>query len=87
MYQLFLNGCEQLMKAEVKEAEVPSYYFSSDTLSNQYNKLATKKFHQIRNEILLDLYGSINQTWTVCVILDIISLELLMTQQMRHRFF
>ena len=47
----------------------PSYCFSYDMLSNQDNMLAIKKFHQIRNEIPLILYGSINQMWTVSVIL------------------
>ena len=45
-----------------------------------------KKFHQARNEITLILHGSINQMRTVCVILGMFPLlELLMTQQMKHR--
>ena len=37
----FLNGCEQLRKAEVKKSQV----------------LAIKMIHQIRNEIPLTLHG------------------------------
>ena len=57
IYQLFLNDCEQLTKAEVKESQSIA---SVRILTEQYNILAINKFHQIKNEIPLVLHGSIN---------------------------
>ena len=58
IYQLFLNDCEQLTKAEVKESQ--SIASVRNILTEQYKTPAINKFHQIKNEIPLILHGSIN---------------------------
>ena len=54
LYQLFLNGCEVKESGSERKA---SFCFSKDILSEQYNALSIKKFHQIRTENLLILHG------------------------------
>ena len=61
----FLNGRDQLTKAEVKESQA----FASVRIHVERAIQRVKKFRQIRNEIPLTLHGSINQMWTVCALL------------------
>ena len=61
----FLNGRDQLTKAEVKESQS----IASVRIHVERAIQRVKKFHQIRNEIPLILHGSVNQMWTVCALL------------------
>ena len=82
IYQRFLNVPGQVTKVKVRKSRtIPSVRL----LSEQYNVLAIKKFHQIRNGIPYILYWSTDQMWTVSAILGYVPLELLMTQQVNHR--
>jgi hypothetical protein len=61
----FLEGREQLTKAEVKESQS----IASVRIHVERAIQRVRKFKQIRNEIPLVLHGSINQIWTVACLL------------------
>ena len=61
----FLGGRQQLIKVEVKESQTIALV--SIHVKRAIQRI--KKFRLIRNEILLNLHGSINQIWTVCALL------------------
>ena len=61
----FLGGRKQLTQVEVKESQT----IASVRIHVERAIQRVKKFHLNRNEILLNLHGSINQIWTVCALL------------------
>ena len=57
----FLGGRQQLTKAKVKESQT----IASVKIRAERTIQRIKKFRLIRNEMPLNLHGSINQIWTV----------------------
>ena len=63
----FLGGRQQLTKAKVKESQT----IASVKIRAERTIQRIKKFRLVRNEMPLNLHGSINQIWTVCALLCI----------------